>query len=310
MPKVSVITPTHNRCRLLPKAIESVRAQTFGDWELLVIDDGSVDSTAQVVGDWVGKDSRIKYIYQRNAGCAAARNRGLREAKGEYIAFLDDDDVFLPTKLEIQAQFLDEHSDYGFVYSDVDLVDQEGRYLRRTPAVPQRTFLEIIMGFEPPPTSLLIRRECFDHVGNFYTELRGTDDYDMWLRIATEFQFAYLPTQVALYVWHGHNLTRNQKKTVENLVLIYKRLLKQDLGMAERKQIVRAVMQFTYWNADRKLSDRQYKEAFFYYQMALKFSLFVGNLVHWSRFSNPVYRFIKPYLALLYCGLRALAVLK
>ncbi len=110
MPKVSVIIPTYNRAHFLCEALDSALSQTFKDFEIIIVDDGSTDNTKQVLEKY---GSRIYYIYQENKGRAEARNTGIRRAKGEHIAFLDDDDIWLPNKLEKQVFFLDARPDIG-----------------------------------------------------------------------------------------------------------------------------------------------------------------------------------------------------
>ena len=105
---VSIITPCYNGEKYIAETIESVLAQTYPDWEMIIIDDGSKDNSAEIIGDYVQKDSRIQYIYQQNAGSAAARNNGIRRAEGQYIALLDADDLWLPTFLEKQIAFMKE----------------------------------------------------------------------------------------------------------------------------------------------------------------------------------------------------------
>ena len=118
-PKVTVIMPTMNRASLLPRSIDSVLSQNFTDYEFIIIDDGSTDNTKQVVEEYVKKDPRIRYIrYEKNQGIPTVRNRGIAEAKGEYIAWQDDDDEWLPGKLEKTVKKLDElPKEYGIVYS-------------------------------------------------------------------------------------------------------------------------------------------------------------------------------------------------
>ena len=116
MPVVSAIIPTYNFGRFLGEAIQSVLDQTFTDFELIVVDDGSTDDTREVVGSF--NDSRIRYIYQENRGLPAARNTGIKASRGEYIAFLDSDDIWLTQNLELKVKSLDSHPDAGLVCSD------------------------------------------------------------------------------------------------------------------------------------------------------------------------------------------------
>ncbi len=126
MPKVSVIIATYNRTHFVCEAIESVLNQTFPDFEIIVIDDGSIDNTKQVLEKYA---SRIQYIFQENKGRAEARNTGIKNAKCEYIAFLDDDDIWLPNKLEKQVIFLDSHPDIELVYTFTEVINEQGRLL-------------------------------------------------------------------------------------------------------------------------------------------------------------------------------------
>ncbi len=123
-PRVSIIIATRNRARLLREALESLRAQTFTDFEAIVIDDGFTDDTREVVGSF---HDRFRYIHQANRGRSHARNRGLERARGRYVAFLDDDDLLRPNKLEIQVACLDDDPSVGWVYSSARNVDADAR---------------------------------------------------------------------------------------------------------------------------------------------------------------------------------------
>jgi glycosyltransferase involved in cell wall biosynthesis len=126
-PTVSVIIPTHNRAKLLPRAVESVVAQTFDDWELVVVDDGSDDETPQLASQFSRRlGPRWVYMPQTRRGCSAARNRGIDAARGPYVAFLDSDDEFAPDKLQRQLDLFERRPDLGFVYSDFSFIDLDG----------------------------------------------------------------------------------------------------------------------------------------------------------------------------------------
>ena len=125
MPKVSIILPTYNRADFIAEAIESAINQTFEDWELLIIDDGSTDNTAEIVSKYL-KDKRIKYFKTKNRGTAAARNRGLKLATGEYTAFLDSDDLWNPAKLKKQVEILDTHPDIDLLFTSSIIKNKHG----------------------------------------------------------------------------------------------------------------------------------------------------------------------------------------
>jgi len=135
-PTVTVIIPTFNRSVLLNTSVHSIQLQTCRDWELIIADDGSSDDTEKLIGDMVCHDNRIRYFRLDHSGVSKARNEALVQARGAYIAFLDDDDEYLPDKLAIQADYLNTHPDIGFVYGQIEIVDGQGKYLYTDPKQP------------------------------------------------------------------------------------------------------------------------------------------------------------------------------
>lgn len=203
MPLVSVVIPIYNYSRFITQAIESVLDQTFRDLEVIVVDDGSTDETAQMVGRF---GDRVRYVYQANRGPNAARNTGIREARGSCVAFLDADDYWLPRKLELQVPLIEGSPKVGLVYSGMYLFDSDtgaiiGQHplghCRRGPVLRQ-LFME---QFVPSPTALT-RREVFHEVGYFDENVVGPDDWDMWLRIAAIYEFDYVAQPLAMYRVH------------------------------------------------------------------------------------------------------------
>jgi tetratricopeptide (TPR) repeat protein len=181
--RVSVIIPTYNRSKLLQLAVESVLAQTYPAVEIIVVDDGSTDDTEAVMEQYAG---RITYIKQDNQGVAAARNAGIRVASGEYLNFLDDDDRFMPAKIERQVQILDSRSEIGLVHCRYYHIDEDGNRLSEAGLLPEGKVLkELVCGCFVWSGAPLIRRQCLDQVGLFDEETWSTsEDWDMWLRIA------------------------------------------------------------------------------------------------------------------------------
>lgn len=216
MSKVSVIIPTYNRAELIIETIQSVLDQTFDDFEIIVVDDGSTDNTKQVVDGF--KDSRIKYIYQENRGVANARNNGIKASSGEYIAFLDSDDMWLPENLELKVKMLDSHPDVALVSSDCYLIDDDtGATVHRFwDKRPYDHLLEQVGGPRQPlalatlltPTAALIRRRVFvEEVGVFDESLRYSSDWDIWLRILPRLPIKMIDTPLAKYRKHKDRLT-------------------------------------------------------------------------------------------------------
>lgn len=226
--RVSVIIPTYNAPHFLAEAVESVLAQTYTGYELIVIDDGSGPETRAALEPHMG---RLRYVYQDNTGIAGARNRGIDEARGEYIAFLDHDDLWLPEKLERQMARAAECPGAGVVYCDyVNFLDIPGekRELgdpfarRRKPegnvlaALFESNFINTLV--------MLFKKECFDRVGRFDPGFRLIIEYDMALRVAGEYDFARVPEVLARYRVHQGNTSggRALSTTQERLLALQK----------------------------------------------------------------------------------------
>lgn len=203
MPKVSVIIPTYNCAHYLGNAIESVLRQTFTDYEVIIVDDGSTDNTREVVERFIAQHpSRIRYIYQPHQERSMARNRGIQAASGEYIAFLDADDEWLPQKLERQVPILDENRKVGLVCSNVVLMDKEGRDFGCPPSreTPNGFVLqELLCGNFIWCLTVLCRRQCFEECGWFDTATIPAEDWDMWVRIAARYAIYHIPGVLARY---------------------------------------------------------------------------------------------------------------
>jgi len=211
MPKVSVIIPCYNYGRYLRQAIQSALDQTFTDFEVIVVDDGSTDDTSKVARSF--EDSRVRYVWQENKGLPGARNTGIRASSGEYVAFLDADDWFLPRKLELQTGFLDEHPEVGLVASGWIETDEQGNALRRVEPWRWKPYLglaECVMGVPVVVHAVLVRRYWLDAVDLFDERLLWVEDWDLWLRLAVEgCRLTWLPTIVCCYRLHGENMARN-----------------------------------------------------------------------------------------------------
>lgn len=223
-PVVSVIIPTQDYARYLPEALESVRTQTFGDWECIVVDDGSTDETPAVLSKSEAEDARIRSARQPRQGPSAARNRGLNLCQGRYVQFLDADDVLAAGKLERHVEALDQAPDIDIVYGPARYFDDDdpGRVLRdglrdddvgslrpvsgNTSDVLERLLDANIMTIVSP----LVRRSVFDHVGTFDERLDRLEDWDLWLRCAVAGQrFLFIPSvdPVALIRVHAGSLS-------------------------------------------------------------------------------------------------------
>jgi len=181
-PKVSCIIPTYNRASFLPQAIDSVLAQDYEGIELLVIDDGSTDHTFSILK---GYGQRIRAFRQSRKGVSAARNLGLEKSAGEYIAYLDSDDVWLPRKISIQARFLDRNPDYPLCYTE-EIWYRNGIRVnsgRRHRKYSGRIFTHCLPLCIISPSSAMTRRKVLEEAGGFDEDMPAAEDYDLWLRI-------------------------------------------------------------------------------------------------------------------------------
>lgn len=213
MPKVSVVIPTYNAIAYLPATVASVLEQTYKDFELLIVDDGSSDRTVE----WVSAltDPRVRLIVQENQGSAGARNRGITEAQGEYIAFLDADDLWNPTKLEKQVQCLEANPAVGLVNTWVVNMEATGTptdqvLISNAEGDIWQTIAEenqIFCGSAP-----MVRRSCFEAVGVFDQTLRSAEDWDMWIRIASCYHFAVVKEPLVFYRQHANSKSNNLQR--------------------------------------------------------------------------------------------------
>lgn len=209
---VSVVLPTYNREKSLGKSIESVLNQTYQDFELIIVDDGSSDNSKELIQKYFEKDPRINYVYEENAGYPSAINRGLIECKGEYIAFEDSDDIWDNSKLEKELTSLnDNNADYVFCrmeYKDLALQFPNEQAEDKNGDIFQRLLQGNMIG---GPT-LLFKHECINNIGGFDTNLPSFQDYDFVLRLSQKYKAAFVP-EVLLYCGSGNDNMQGENVT-------------------------------------------------------------------------------------------------
>jgi len=209
-PKVSVVIPCYNGQRFIKESIESVISQTYRELEIIVVDDGSTDQTAKIVVS-IG-DSRIKCLYTENKGVSSARNYGIKNSSGEFIALLDYDDLWLPGKIEEQVREIERSPDIALVYSLFYVIDSLGKTIVQSSMVNSKDILEdllVIGNVIGPPSGTLIRNKIFNDIGGFDPKISTAADWDLWIRIAFGYRVVLLPEYLFKYRVHGNNMHRN-----------------------------------------------------------------------------------------------------
>ncbi|NES24778.1 MAG: glycosyltransferase [Symploca sp. SIO3E6] len=210
MPLISIIIPVYNGEKTIRETIESVYNQTFSDWELIVINDGSQDSTLEILSSI--SEPRLKIFSYPNGGQAISRNRGISQAKGEYISFLDADDLWTPDKLATQLRALQENPQAAVAYSWSDFIDESSKFLRPSGHVTvngDALANLLLVNFLDNGSNPLIRRQALDEVGGFEASLTPAEDWDLYLRLAACYHFVAIPVPQILYRTSAGSMSTN-----------------------------------------------------------------------------------------------------
>jgi glycosyltransferase involved in cell wall biosynthesis len=250
--RVSAIIPTYNYARYVAAAVESVLAQNFKDLEIVVVDDGSTDDTIDTLRPFA---ERIRYIPQAHRGLAAARNAGIRSSRGQYLAFLDSDDLWLPDKVSMQVGRLDVEAAVGLVYTEATLFnDKSPTEISHSfwSEHPSGKILPSLLRHNvvPSPTPM-VRRELFDQVGPFDERLNACEDWDMWIRIAQVSEFAYVDRVLAKYRVHSANMSLDQERMMTGRFRVLEKAFSASGVSPEARRLRRSI--FGRWHADYAL---------------------------------------------------------
>jgi len=253
-PKVSVVLTCYKYAQFLPFALDSVLGQTYGNVEAVMVNDGSPDNTDEVMQRYLS-DPRVKYINQKNAGQAVAKNNGIRNATGEYIAFLDADDIWALDKLEKQMPLFAD-PEVGVVFGRVSYIDDKNEpvYFKedgsRVFLKPQQGWITqaLLLDNFVPFSGCVVRRECFDKVGLLDESYRMGIDWDIWLRMSVYYKFAMVDSVVLRYrVGHAGQMSKNLDQREIDTMLIMQRFIAANPGLLPR-ETVRLAMTYTYCN--------------------------------------------------------------
>ncbi len=216
MPELSIIMPLYNTEMYVAQAIQSLLSQTYTDFELIIVDDGSTDKSLEIVKSF--KDSRIKIMRnQQNQGIVFSRNRGLKEAVGEYIAPFDSDDIAMPDKFRKQIDFLKTHPDFGLIGSWIKMIDENGKFIKkkwRLFAKPEEIPAQLLFRNYFAQSSVVIRREALP-VSGYENGFSFGEDYRMWIDIAKKYKMWNYPECLLLYRVHSKNTTSININNIE-----------------------------------------------------------------------------------------------
>lgn len=220
MPRVSVLIPSYNHETYLPLALGDVFAQSFQDYEIVVVDDGSTDGSLKYLQSL---GSRIRLFSQQNRGTYATLNRCIEEARSPLLAILNSDDRWMADKLEKQAAVMDKNPSIGLVHTSGHFIDGDGNRLDSNPMgfpwprTDQSNAIELFVRYNRiVPSSAMIRKVCFERLGGFDESLYGLGDWDMWLRLALEYDIAFIDEPLTHYRVHSANASyQNQKMLID-----------------------------------------------------------------------------------------------
>ena len=213
-PEVTVILPAYNAEKYIREAVDSIRSQTYDDYEVVAVDDGSTDSTGEILDELAADFSKMTVIHQENRGLAAARNAALASMKGQYVALLDSDDIWLPDKLKRCMDFLKSNPDISIVYTPMDPFDSEtGERMEghskkcHSGWLTEKIFMSI---FVHDPAAVFHRRVT-DTCGGFDESIPVSVGNEFWLRVSTRFEFGLIDESLALRRWSESSLTRSNR---------------------------------------------------------------------------------------------------
>jgi len=281
-PKVTVIIPTYNYGRFITQTIESVFRQSFQPLEVIVVDDGSTDDTRERLRPY---SRQIRYLYQEHLGVSAARNTGIRASKGDFIAFLDSDDIWAPRKLEFQLGFCEQFPETGLVGTESFSIDVRGRRRKNSGIVRREgdnfsklNSLDLLEFGGFPTSSVLMKRACFDVVGLFDETLRAVEDMHCWVRIASKFPVFKLTEALTGQRIHGASVSRKSQIMLESNKSVLRKLFSEIpelkahpnwLRIARARMYV-SVAWMHYADRDRRGAMRNLLTSIWYWPLSLR----------------------------------------
>ncbi len=252
MPKVSIVIPSYNRADYIPATLDSIIKQSFKDWELIFIDDGSTDTTESILANYISQDSRIKYFKQSNSERAVARSYGISLASGDYICLVDSDDLWYPDKLEKQLTIMYANPDTILCYAAVDRIDLDGKPAKSAPRQYQGysgdVYEELLKRNFIPSVTPMIRAEFASKAAPQVTEFIPYEDWDFWLRLSRMGKFYHINEPLGAYRLHPGQSVQNVKaEKIEEVTLKVLDANTNDSSLISKEAYSLAYLRLAYW---------------------------------------------------------------
>jgi glycosyltransferase involved in cell wall biosynthesis len=289
-PLVSIIIPVYNGEKFIKETLESIFEQTFQDFEIIIVDDGSIDGTRNILEQYAGK---VTYIFQENSGPSRARNTAIKIAKGKYVAFLDGDDLWTPNKLELQIGYMESHPYIGMVFADMMTFNESGviqaSYLK---SIKRKNFYSILLAEQHelkdpfsmllyanfiPTGTVIIRKVCMDDIGFFDENISSVEDLDMWMRTSIFCKVGFVPCVLKKKRDHEGNISKDLYKATVSAIYVREKIRRDFPDHAARyrkgfdERLSEAYFEKGYWNFSR--SNTKEARAAFMRAMAYKFNI-------------------------------------
>lgn len=235
---IDVIIPLYNCAQYIREAIDSVMSQTYAPERIIVIDDGSTDVSGEIVKKIIAAGTRVKleYYHKKNGGLSSARNFGIEHSDAEFVAFLDSDDTWLPSKLEKQIKCFEAGNvNLGLVYCGYQVIDENSRFtdqhfvLKIDPEMKGEVFIKLLHSntISSSGSGVMIKRECFRTVGLFDETLKASEDWDMWLRISEKYEIDYVNEVLVNIRRHSSNMQGNFDHMLKNMISFFSKWMKR-----------------------------------------------------------------------------------
>ncbi len=284
---ISIIMPTYNRLDYICASIDSVLNQTYANLELIVVDDGSTDATRSGLEKYE-EDPRFRYYYQCNQGQSKARNKGINEARGEFIAFLDSDDIWVLDKLEKQIVEAEKYPDCDIFYGDCIIIDANGAEISRKNMKKHSGYItrHLLKDNFVSMGTTLTRKHCFDELGGLSEKVQVADDYELWLRLSSKYKFYYSPQYYTKYRVMENQISSNKDRRFKSNEKVLFQFFKKYPDIVNQAEKMRGLSFFYVRKARYEISRRNNKRAVFDIMKAIK--LDPGWSGPWRAFARMV----------------------